>query len=200
MHSASASRRRVAKQAERYVCRHCKAAFTREDFDAFRRHLADDHADDRFACKVCGKLFKLRGSLLVHERVVHSPAPPVVSLSNKSKYRKEIMAGSGATTEATPTCNVCGKRFETQAKLILHSVEHIKEQRMLGPAAPPSDLSVIREPVGAEATAAASGPSNHKQWECQVCKKTFTTKYFLKKHNRLHTGANTITIRFAFLS
>ena len=24
-----------------------------------------------------------------------------------------------------------------------------------------------------------------KQWECGVCKKTFTTKYFLKKHNRL---------------
>ncbi|XP_058116990.1 zinc finger protein Xfin [Anopheles ziemanni] len=29
---------------------------------------------------------------------------------------------------------------------------------------------------------------NPKQWECDVCRKTFTTKYFLKKHNRLHTG------------
>ncbi|XP_047735876.1 uncharacterized protein LOC108677321 isoform X2 [Hyalella azteca] len=27
-----------------------------------------------------------------------------------------------------------------------------------------------------------------KQWECEVCKKCFTTKYFLKKHKRLHTG------------
>ncbi|XP_052869213.1 zinc finger protein ZFP2 [Anopheles cruzii] len=27
-----------------------------------------------------------------------------------------------------------------------------------------------------------------KQWECDVCRKSFTTKYFLKKHNRLHTG------------
>ncbi|XP_053670550.1 zinc finger protein 250 [Anopheles nili] len=29
---------------------------------------------------------------------------------------------------------------------------------------------------------------NIKQWECDVCRKSFTTKYFLKKHNRLHTG------------
>lgn len=27
-----------------------------------------------------------------------------------------------------------------------------------------------------------------KQWECDVCSKLFTTKYFLKKHKRLHTG------------
>ncbi|XP_050101453.1 zinc finger protein 497 [Anopheles aquasalis] len=33
-----------------------------------------------------------------------------------------------------------------------------------------------------------SHDSNPKQWECDVCHKSFTTKYFLKKHNRLHTG------------
>uniref|UniRef100_A0A182VVU3 C2H2-type domain-containing protein n=1 Tax=Anopheles minimus TaxID=112268 RepID=A0A182VVU3_9DIPT len=32
------------------------------------------------------------------------------------------------------------------------------------------------------------GHENTKQWECEVCRKSFTTKYFLKKHNRLHTG------------
>ena len=27
-----------------------------------------------------------------------------------------------------------------------------------------------------------------KQWDCSFCGKKFTTKYFLKKHIRLHTG------------
>lgn len=35
---------------------------------------------------------------------------------------------------------------------------------------------------------AATPLSDKKQWECDICSKTFTTKYFLKKHKRLHTG------------
>jgi len=33
-----------------------------------------------------------------------------------------------------------------------------------------------------------SGTATPKLWECDVCTKSFTTKYFLKKHKRLHTG------------
>lgn len=31
-------------------------------------------------------------------------------------------------------------------------------------------------------------PDQSKSWICDVCTKSFTTKYFLKKHKRLHTG------------
>ncbi|XP_066261642.1 zinc finger protein 664-like isoform X2 [Euwallacea similis] len=43
---------------------------------------------------------------------------------------------------------------------------------------------------GAESDEIKGGGKPHecKQWTCDVCAKMFTTKYFLKKHKRLHTG------------
>ena len=42
--------------------------------------------------------------------------------------------------------------------------------------------------VKLSSTASGSLTENPKIWECDVCSKAFTTKYFLKKHKRLHTG------------
>ena len=42
--------------------------------EEYKAHLHAAHNDHRFVCPSCGKLFKLRGSLLVHERIVHNPA------------------------------------------------------------------------------------------------------------------------------
>ena len=53
-------------------------------------------------------------------------------------------------------------------------------------AAPPSSPSEATAPP--QTTPSLPSPSSHKQWQCDICLKTFTTKYFLKKHNRLHTG------------
>lgn len=36
----------------------------------------------------------------------------------------------------------------------------------------------------------ATSPDQSKSWICDICTKSFTTKYFLKKHKRLHTGGN----------
>ncbi|XP_049548952.1 zinc finger protein 27 [Anopheles darlingi] len=59
---------------------------------------------------------------------------------------------------------------------------------------PGSDAAPSGRPIRGESISLPSSPQQHthdsnpKQWECDVCHKSFTTKYFLKKHNRLHTG------------
>ena len=60
--------------------------------------------------------------------------------------------------------------------------------------APSSPSPVTAPPPPSPVTAPSPSPplntssSSQKQWQCDICLKTFTTKYFLKKHNRLHTG------------
>ncbi|XP_075236181.1 uncharacterized protein LOC142333134 [Lycorma delicatula] len=125
-------------------------------------HSDDGFLNDKkksFACHLCSKSFKMRGSLMVHRRVAH----PTIAVLKKL----EAAAASSATNIVIPEipdtlspggdmfypCNMCGKNFKKEQHLIQHEKTH-----------------------------------EVKQWECDVCSKAFSTKYFLKKHRRLHTG------------
>ena len=68
--------------------------------EEYKAHLHAAHGDHRFVCPSCGKLFKLRGSLLVHERIVHNPANAVgshicsacgASFNNKVIHRRSLI-------------------------------------------------------------------------------------------------------------
>ncbi|XP_031833594.1 uncharacterized protein LOC116427416 [Nomia melanderi] len=98
-----------------------------------------------YSCHLCSKIFKMRGSLMVHMRVAHmgynlgslAKGGQVELIFNENKYN----------------CPTCGKTFKKEQ----HVIQHLKTHEA-------------------------------KQWECDVCSKMFTTKYFLKKHKRLHSG------------
>lgn len=96
----------------------------------------DKNGNSKYPCHLCSKSFKMRGSLMVHLRMVHFGIVPPL-----------------------------GKQEKLEAGIDNEEVgESIKD--------PPAAIS----------------ESNVKQWSCDICKKSFTTKYFLKKHKRLHTG------------
>ena len=53
----------------------------------------------------------------------------------------------------------------------------------------PADAKVIVKIDEVNNNISNNSPNtSNKQWECDICRKMFTTKYFLKKHKRLHTG------------
>jgi len=59
---------------DHYTCKQCpndKTIF--QQYDLYTEHLCKVHNDYRHVCKFCSKLFKLKGSLLVHQRVMHQP-------------------------------------------------------------------------------------------------------------------------------
>ena len=63
--------RRPKRVVDEYKCRECDCNFSA--YEDFVSHLRQVHNDHRFVCHICAKIFKLRGSLLVHLRVVHNP-------------------------------------------------------------------------------------------------------------------------------
>ena len=76
---------------DHYTCKQCpndKTIF--HQYDLYTEHLSKVHNDYRHVCKFCAKLFKLKGSLLVHQRVMHQPINARVT--NLLAKRKEDMA------------------------------------------------------------------------------------------------------------
>jgi hypothetical protein len=63
--------RRLKRVVDEYKCRECEGTFSA--YEEFVSHLRQVHNDHRFVCHICAKIFKLKGSLLVHLRVVHDP-------------------------------------------------------------------------------------------------------------------------------
>ncbi|CAL7950022.1 unnamed protein product [Xylocopa violacea] len=98
-----------------------------------------------YSCHLCSKVFKMRGSLMVHMRVAHTG----YNLGSLAKGEQMELIFN----ENKYSCPTCGKKFKKEQ----HVMQHLKTHEA-------------------------------KQWECDICNKMFTTKYFLKKHKRLHSG------------
>ena len=110
------------------TCSHVSIAF--EDHVT---HLVQVHGDRRSVCRYCGKLFKLRGSLLVHQRVVHGPGSAGVfhcSVCNRkfnNAYRRDVHerrhAASASVTNVAGgklACGKCDGVFDTRQELEIH--------------------------------------------------------------------------------
>ncbi|XP_037037228.1 zinc finger protein 2 isoform X2 [Bradysia coprophila] len=126
---------------------HLKLVHEASDEDIQRNESVIGEKDHKncFPCHLCSKYFKMKGSLRVHLKVVHSFGKTGrISIPILDCYK-----------QATPLCN---------------------------------NATELR---GADGVFSAENKLNNaevKAWECDVCAKSFTTKYFLKKHKRLHTG------------
>lgn len=114
-------------------------------------------------CDICDFTFTDQTILELHQKLLHQTSPD----KETGIYHFH--------------CHLCTKKFKMRGSLIVHlRVAHYGFSKSSVQKGMAESGSVTTKPI--------TKIGDCKQWECDICYKMFTTKYFLKKHKRLHTG------------
>lgn len=122
-------------------------------------------------CNICGLQFIDANILRMHRCLIHN----IDENSNQNFTRYH--------------CHLCPKNFKMRGSLMVHlRVAHFGFLSGNTHSDANSDKTSGRNTDQQDEKLSHLERNDNKQWQCEVCRKCFTTKYFLKKHKRLHTG------------
>ncbi|KAF5307790.1 hypothetical protein FQR65_LT06662 [Abscondita terminalis] len=122
--------------------------------------------ENPFKCDICDFRFSDSTILELHQQLLHQNP-----INKQTKYNYN--------------CHLCQKQFRMRGSLMVHlRVAHFSYIQSNY-----KKLNIIdADDVTLKQSTDKRKCVQDKNWECDVCSKLFTTKYFLKKHKRLHTG------------
>ncbi|XP_072935438.1 uncharacterized protein [Epargyreus clarus] len=122
-------------------------------------------------CDICGIQFVDADILRMHKCLIHN-------LDNNTEH-----------SFTRYNCHLCPKNFKMRGSLMVHlRVAHFGFSSNNAIDDNVNNTIKGKDINQAKDTSLILERNDGKQWQCDVCRKCFTTKYFLKKHKRLHTG------------
>ena len=123
-----------------------------------KRHVQLVHYEATFSCDICGKEFTRRDSMTRHFKMIHSDKKP------------------------TAQCEVCGSKFGRETNLSRHVKKFHGEGKVPQYSCDKCSLN-FHTPSGL----VMHTRKEHRQFQCNLCTKKFTTKFNLDYHLKLKT-------------
>ncbi|XP_018345660.1 PREDICTED: myoneurin isoform X2 [Trachymyrmex septentrionalis] len=119
-----------------------------------------------YSCYLCSKVFKMRGSLMVHMRVAH--------IGHNSGDQNEVTCG-----DAGYACPTCGKKFKKEQHVIQHLKTHEGKQWECDTCSKMFTTKYFLK----KHKRLHSGEMPYK---CKICDKSFTFQQSYHKHRLYH--------------
>ncbi|XP_012235121.1 uncharacterized protein [Linepithema humile] len=124
-----------------------------------------------FSCHLCSKVFKMRGSLMVHMRVAH------IGHNTGSLFKDGQI--ELACSDAEYTCPTCGKKFKKEQHVIQHLKTHEGKQWECDTCSKMFTTKYFLK----KHKRLHSGEMPYK---CKICDKSFTFQQSYHKHRLYH--------------
>ncbi|XP_062978409.1 zinc finger protein 398-like [Elgaria multicarinata webbii] len=163
-----------------YVCSDYKGSFG--DPSAFSQAAGRPHA-----CSLCPKSFRLKTSLLIHQKTHaagKSESPFVCPECGCGfSHQGQLTRHQAIHADRPHQCSECHKAFNRKSSLVVHQKTHRERPRPF--QCPQCSKTFIRKQHLDDHTRTHTG---EKPYQCPECEKRFAEKSKLTNHYRIHTG------------
>ncbi|KAM4045564.1 uncharacterized protein ACNLHF_009425 [Anomaloglossus baeobatrachus] len=165
-----------------YVCSECGKCYKKKSLLVV--HQRRHTGEKPFLCSECGKGFIQKSDVVVHQRIHKGKKPfPCPKCGKCFTYRSQVTKHQQTHTEEKPfSCAECEKCFKTKSSLVKHQRCHKGEKPFSCSECGKSFFLKDRLKRHQKLH------SGEKLFSCVTCGKNYTQKDALEMHKKIHTG------------